>query len=76
MRVRWGKQADEPQHAPDRYANLEVNYLLQRIEAFSGITLLTTNHETAIDQAFLRRTERDAAFTSGSEIVNECTKSE
>jgi hypothetical protein len=39
----------------DRYANLEVNYLLQRIEAFSGITILTTNHETAIDQAFLRR---------------------
>jgi hypothetical protein len=39
----------------DRYANLEVNYLLQRIEMFSGIALLTTNHETAIDQAFLRR---------------------
>jgi SpoVK/Ycf46/Vps4 family AAA+-type ATPase len=39
----------------DRYANLEVNYLLQRIEAFSGITILTTNHETAIDEAFLRR---------------------
>jgi SpoVK/Ycf46/Vps4 family AAA+-type ATPase len=39
----------------DRYANLEVNYLLQRMEAFAGITLLTTNHETAIDQAFLRR---------------------
>jgi SpoVK/Ycf46/Vps4 family AAA+-type ATPase len=39
----------------DRYANLEVNYLLQRIEAFSGIAILTTNHETAIDQAFLRR---------------------
>ena len=38
----------------DRYANLEVNYLLQRIEAFSGITLLTTNHETAIDPAFMR----------------------
>jgi hypothetical protein len=39
----------------DRYANLEVNYLLQRIEAFSGITIMTTNNETAIDKAFLRR---------------------
>jgi hypothetical protein len=39
----------------DRYANLEVNYLLQRIEAFSGIAILTTNHESAIDPAFLRR---------------------
>ena len=39
----------------DRYANLEVNYLLQRIEAFSGIAIMTTNYETAIDQAFLRR---------------------
>ena len=39
----------------DRYANLEVNFLLQRIEAFTGIALLTTNHETAIDEAFRRR---------------------
>jgi SpoVK/Ycf46/Vps4 family AAA+-type ATPase len=39
----------------DRYANLEVNYLLQRMEAFAGITILTTNHDTAIDEAFRRR---------------------
>ncbi len=39
----------------DRYANLEVNYLLQRMESFSGIVILTTNHETAIDEAFRRR---------------------
>ncbi|MFN0248678.1 MAG: AAA family ATPase, partial [Kofleriaceae bacterium] len=39
----------------DRYANLEVNYLLQRIEAFTGIAILTTNHERAIDDAFRRR---------------------
>ncbi|HEX4450511.1 MAG TPA: ATP-binding protein [Kofleriaceae bacterium] len=39
----------------DRYANLETNYLLQRLEAFGGITLLTTNHETALDDAFRRR---------------------
>jgi SpoVK/Ycf46/Vps4 family AAA+-type ATPase len=50
----FGKRT-EVKGSNDRYANLEVNYLLQRVEAFSGITLLTTNHETAIDQAFLRR---------------------
>ncbi len=45
----------EVRSSNDRYANLEVNYLLQRIEAFSGIALLTTNHETTIDDAFMRR---------------------
>lgn len=45
----------EVRSSNDRYANLEVNYLLQRIDAFTGIALLTTNHETAIDPAFMRR---------------------
>jgi SpoVK/Ycf46/Vps4 family AAA+-type ATPase len=39
----------------DRYANLEVNYLLQRMESFAGIMILTTNHDSAIDEAFRRR---------------------
>ncbi len=39
----------------DRYANLEVNYLLQRMEQFSGITILTTNLASSIDEAFRRR---------------------
>jgi len=39
----------------DRHANQETNYLLQRLESFTGICILTTNHDTAIDQAFLRR---------------------
>jgi SpoVK/Ycf46/Vps4 family AAA+-type ATPase len=39
----------------DRYANLEVNYLLQRMESHDGIVVLTTNSETAIDPAFRRR---------------------
>ena len=43
------------QSSNDRYANLEVNYLLQRMEAFAGITILTTNNDTAIDEAFKRR---------------------
>ena len=43
------------QSSNDRYANLEVNYLLQRMEAFAGITILTTNNDTAVDEAFTRR---------------------
>ncbi len=39
----------------DRYANLEVNYLLQRMESFRGMSILTTNHDAAIDDAFRRR---------------------
>ncbi len=43
------------QTSSDRYANLAVNFLLQRLETFRGIAILTTNHETAIDPAFKRR---------------------
>jgi len=39
----------------DRYANMEVNYLLQRLDSFEGIAILTTNFGTAIDPAFKRR---------------------
>ena len=39
----------------DRYANLEVNFLLQRMETFDGISILTTNFEKNIDEAFKRR---------------------
>src|SRR5436305_7677089 len=39
----------------DRYANLEVNFLLQRMEGFGGVTVLTTNFEDTIDTAFKRR---------------------
>ncbi len=45
----------EVKSANDRYANLEVNYLLQRMEEFAGISILTTNHDAAIDDAFRRR---------------------
>ena len=45
----------EVKSSVDRYANLEVNYLLQRMEQFAGITILTTNNDTAIDEAFRRR---------------------
>ena len=45
----------------DRYGNLEVNYLLQEIEVFNGVAILSTNDETNMDPAFLRR----FAFTIG-----------
>ncbi len=39
----------------DRYANLEINYLLQRIESYPGVVVLTSNHDHLIDEAFKRR---------------------
>jgi SpoVK/Ycf46/Vps4 family AAA+-type ATPase len=39
----------------DRYANIEVNYLLQRLENFHGLAILATNMKNALDSAFLRR---------------------
>jgi hypothetical protein len=45
----------EVRSSNDRYANLEVNYLLQRLDAFGGIAILTTNSSNTIDQAFKRR---------------------
>ncbi|PLR23019.1 hypothetical protein SGCZBJ_16830 [Caulobacter zeae] len=41
--------------AHDRYANIEVNYLLQRLEAFEGLAVLATNAAQGVDSAFLRR---------------------
>jgi SpoVK/Ycf46/Vps4 family AAA+-type ATPase len=41
--------------AHDRYANLEVNFLLQRLEAFDGIAVLATNMPQQMDEAFTRR---------------------
>ncbi|MEO6776085.1 MAG: ATP-binding protein [Kofleriaceae bacterium] len=45
----------EVKSSNDRYANLETNYLLQRLESFGGISILTTNNEAALDDAFRRR---------------------
>ena len=41
--------------AHDRYANIEVGYLLQRLEAYDGVALLTTNLQGNMDAAFVRR---------------------
>lgn len=45
----------EVKSSNDRFANLEVNYLLQRLDAFEGFAILTTNFGTSIDPAFKRR---------------------
>ena len=45
----------EVRSSNDRYANLEVNYLLQRLDSFEGIAILTTNAGGSIDPAFKRR---------------------
>jgi AAA+ superfamily predicted ATPase len=50
----FGKRTDV-HSSVDRHANQETSFLLQRIERFSGICILTTNHERAIDEAFKRR---------------------
>jgi SpoVK/Ycf46/Vps4 family AAA+-type ATPase len=50
----FGKRS-EVRDSHDRYANIEVSYLLQRMEAYSGLAVLATNLKTHLDDAFLRR---------------------
>jgi hypothetical protein len=50
----FGKRT-ELKTAQDRFANLEVNYILQRMESFDGVSVLTTNAESSIDPALQRR---------------------
>jgi SpoVK/Ycf46/Vps4 family AAA+-type ATPase len=50
----FGKRS-EVKDSHDRYANIEVSYLLQRMEAYRGLAILTTNMKQALDTAFLRR---------------------
>ncbi len=50
----FGKRS-EVKDSHDRYANIEVSYLLQRMEAYRGLAILTTNMKDALDPAFLRR---------------------
>lgn len=50
----FGKRS-EVKDSHDRYANIEVSYLLQRMEAYRGLAILTTNLKEALDPAFLRR---------------------
>ncbi len=58
----FGQRSTEMRGATDRYANLEVNFLLQRIENFDGTVILTTNLDAAIDKAVKRRLAAHVVF--------------
>ena len=57
----FGKRS-EVKDSHDRYANIEVGYLLQRMEDYRGLAILTTNRKEALDFAFLRRIRFVAEF--------------
>src|SRR5690606_16595042 len=50
----FGKRS-EVKDSHDRYSNIEVSYLLQKMEEYRGLAILTTNMKNALDKAFLRR---------------------
>lgn len=66
----FGKRS-EIKDAHDRYANIEVAYLLQRMETFSGLAILTTNFGQNLDQAFLRRLRFVVEFPEPDAIARE-----
>jgi hypothetical protein len=57
----FGKRS-EVRDSHDRYANIEVSYLLQRMEAYQGLAVLTTNSKAALDKAFQRRLRFTVSF--------------
>ncbi|MCB9765098.1 MAG: ATP-binding protein [Alphaproteobacteria bacterium] len=57
----FGKRT-EVRHANDRFANAQTNYLLQRIERYEGIVLLTSNSRSRFDEAFTRRLDAIVEF--------------
>jgi SpoVK/Ycf46/Vps4 family AAA+-type ATPase len=57
----FGKRS-EVRDSHDRYANIEVGYLLQRMEAYAGLAILTTNLKSSLDKAFQRRLRFTVSF--------------
>ena len=57
----FGKRS-EVRDAHDRYANIEISYLLQKMEEYEGLAILTTNLRQNLDQAFLRRLAHTVHF--------------
>jgi len=57
----FGKRA-EVKDSHDRYANIEVGYLLQRMEGYQGLAILTTNLKSSMDRAFQRRLRFTVSF--------------
>lgn len=66
----FGKRS-EVKDSHDRYANIEVAYLLQRVEAYRGLAILTTNFRSALDRAFLRRIRFVVQFPFPDETARE-----
>ncbi len=66
----FGKRGDA-QSSNDRYANLTTNYLLQRMEAYRGLAILTSNYEGNIDTAFMRRIRFTVRFREPDQALRE-----
>ncbi|HSD85248.1 MAG TPA: AAA family ATPase, partial [Anaerolineae bacterium] len=62
----FGKRS-EVRDSHDRYANIEVNYLLQRLEAYQGLAILATNLKSGLDDAFTRRLRFTVIFPKPDE---------
>jgi hypothetical protein len=63
----FGKRT-EVRDSHDRYANIEVSYLLQRMETYRGLAILTSNMQSSLDPAFLRRLRFVVAFPFPDEV--------
>jgi hypothetical protein len=66
----FGKRT-EVKDAHDRYANIEVNYLLQQVELYEGVVVLATNLQRNLDDAFLRRIKEVVDFPFPDETLRE-----
>lgn len=66
----FGKRT-EVKDAHDRYANIEVNYLLQRVEQYEGVVILATNLQQNLDDAFLRRMQEVLEFPFPDDVLRE-----
>lgn len=66
----FGKRS-EVRDSHDRYANIEINYLLQKMEEYEGIVILASNFSNNIDEAFLRRLHFKIDFPSPDEELRE-----
>ena len=64
----FGKRS-EVRDSHDRYANIEVSYLLQRMESYRGLAILTTNMKSALDASFLRRLRFIVSFSFPDESL-------
>jgi hypothetical protein len=60
-------QRTRVQDAHDRYANIEIDYLLQRLDTFRGVAILATNRKSDLDPAFLRRLRTIVDFVAPAE---------